>query len=359
MALRAQGARSCLGCLLVIVSFVCPSAPAPMGGVTALYEFANGLSRRGHTVHIAHGAFWGRAGVTTMEELSWFRFEPGIEHHLGAGAIELPAADVIFGTGAAAHLGLPVLVVQGFEMFPERLERQVFRTPCLKVCVASWLVGVGARYGVPAEQLVHVPMGIDHNLFQVTTPLDQRPVHVGLLYNSHMAKGWLPGLRALELVARRHRDLRVTAFGTEQPPDALPPWMTFVYDPPPDVLVRDVYNQCRIFLQPSLYEGFGFTAVEAMACGCALVSTDNGGSADYALPGQTALLAPPGDAEQLARGVERFLQDDRFRIALAQAGRDYVQRFRWDRAAELLEGHLERYLADPPRFLGPPLDDPT
>jgi glycosyltransferase involved in cell wall biosynthesis len=324
-----------------------------MGGVTALYAFANGLSRRGHEVHIAHGAFWGRQGIASLDELAWFRFEPGVEHHLGEGVIPLPEADVIFGTDAPARMGLPVLLVQGFEMFPKEMEREIFRAPCLKVCVASWLVSVGTEYGVPPDQLVHVPMGIDHDTFRVTNPLDARPLQVGMLYNSHPAKGWAPGRQALERVHARLPEMRALVFGTQIPDEPLPSWITFVVNPAPEMLVEKLYNQCRVFVQPSLYEGFGFTAVEAMACGCALVSTDNGGSSDYALPGETALVAPPGDVDRLAAHIEALLRDDTERIRLATAGLEHVTRFRWDRAAALLEGHLERYLADPAAFQRP------
>jgi glycosyltransferase involved in cell wall biosynthesis len=345
----------------MIVSFVCPSVRTPVGGVTALYEFANGLSRRGHEVHIAHGSpqasGWG-GRINGLDDIAWFSFEPGVIHHFGSEeVIPLPPADFIFGTGAAREYGLPVLIVQGFEMFPKEFEREVFRTPCLKVCIAGWLIAAGVSYGAPEDSFVHVPMGIDLDLFRVVEPIETRPLQVGMLCNSHPQKGWVIGLKALERVHERLPDMRAVVFGNTTPPEQLPDWMTFVFDPAPEVLVNDVYNQCSVFLQSSFYEGFGFTAIEAMACGCALVSTDNGGSDDYALPGRTALVAPAGDSEQLAREVESLLRDDERRIALARAGQEYVQRFNWDRAAELLERHLEQYLAEPERFLAPPLDD--
>lgn len=343
----------------MIVSFVCPSAPTPMGGVTALYEFGNGLCRRGHEVHIAHGAFWGRPGVSSLAELSWFRFEPGIQHHFGGSSIPLPPADIIFGTDAPSELGLPVLVVQGFEMFPRDLERETFRARCLKVCVASWLVRAAARYGVDPTQLVHVPMGIDHSLFRVVEDVASRPMNVGMLYNSHPAKGWESGWIALQQVHDAVPEMRAVIFGTEVPGSPLPDWATFVHDPTPRQLVDEIYNRCRVFVQPSAYEGFGFTAVEAMACGCALVSTDNGGSEDYAVADETALVASPGAADELARHVETLLRDDRRRVRLAVTGADFVRHFDWDRAAAQLEEHLERYLADPAAFQQPPrpIDD--
>lgn len=322
-----------------------------------MYEYANGLRRRGHEINIAHGAFWGRPGVSSLEEISWFDFEPGITHHFGGSAIPLPRADIIFGTGAPPELGLPVLLIQGFEMFPKHLEREVFRTPCLKICVASWLCDAGVAYGVPSDQLAHVPMGIDHDTFRTVTPLDSRTTDVGILYSPHMAKGWAPGLQALEQVRARCGDISVVSFGTEEPDDALPSWVTFVHDPERRVLARGIYNSCRVFLQPSMYEGFGFTAVEAMACGCALVTTNNGGSRDYAVHGDTALVAEPGDIAALASHVERLLRDDETRERLANRGSEFVRRFEWDDACALLEQHLQRYVDDPAAFQLPPIDE--
>ena len=42
--------------------------------------------------------------------------------------------------------------------------------------MARWLVDVGLTYGVPAEQLIHLAPGIDHEMFAVRTPLDDRPI---------------------------------------------------------------------------------------------------------------------------------------------------------------------------------------
>src|SRR5262249_7951880 len=146
------------------------------------------------------------------------------------------------------------------------------------------------------------------------------------------AKGFLPGLQALEQVRQSLVDMRVIMFGTDEPEEELPEWVTFRRDPDRDTLIDEIYNQCRVFVQPSMYEGFGLTAVEAMACGCALVSTNNGGSRDYAIAGETALLADTGDVDGLAAGVERLLRDDGERRRIATNGQAHVQRFQWERA---------------------------
>lgn len=337
----------------MIVTFVCPSSPEPTGGVIVLYELANGLARRGHDVHLIHLPMWGRS-IEGIDDLARYSFEPQLTHYIpGEGRVP-PPGDIVFGTGAPEGLGLPVLLVQGFDMLHPGLERSAFRTPCLKVCVASWLIDVGERFGVPREQCAVVPNGIDHGHFQLVTPLDQRPFHVAMLHHTHQAKGWPVGLEALRLAHRERPELRAAVFGTTEPREPLPAWATFHKSPDRPTLAREILNRSRIFAQASNYEGFGLPAVEAMACGCALVTTDNGGSRDYAIPGETALVSAPGDAAALARNVVALIDHDEERVRLADAGRRFVARFDWDLAAEQLEGHLRRYLADPAAYQDPP-----
>jgi glycosyltransferase involved in cell wall biosynthesis len=134
-------------------------------------------------------------------------------------------------------------------------------------------------------------------------------------------------------------------------------WIHFWQAPDHTTLANQIYNNSRLFLQPSHHEGFGYTAVEAMACGCALVTTDNGGSRDYAVDTETALVVPPGDPSGLADSAERLLRDATERTRLAAAGAELVRsRFDWDRTAELLELRLEAYASDPVRYQRPAVD---
>lgn len=347
-----------------------PSSPYPIGAVMTLFQFANGLRRRGHRVHIVHSPLLGQR-IDSLDDLGWFTFEPSIEHHL-CGHLgpwdaarpwefdaSLPDADIIVGVRHRPEAGLPVQIVQGIDMVDPVLERASFRTPGLKLCIARWLIDVGQRFGVPADQLSYLPQGFDHDRFRLITPLDERPPQVAMLYSAHPVKGWDIGLPILEAVRQRVPEMRAVVFGTATPPETLPDWLTFHLEPSADVLVRDIYNQSQVFVQPSRHEGFGFTAVESMASGCALVSTDNGGSQDYAFHDETALLAPPQDAALLTEHVVRLLGDDALRTRLALAGREEVQRFDWNTSAELMEGLFERYLAEPERFLRNPDDDPS
>jgi glycosyltransferase involved in cell wall biosynthesis len=337
----------------MIVSFAFPSSSHRTGGVIALYEFANAMSRRGHETHFIHGPAW-PVRINSLDELPPFDFDENLYHHIVDELDDpsLPASDIAFFPRPPARLGQPVVFIQGYQMMPAEVEESVFRQPCPKLCIASWLTDVGESLGVPREQLWHVPMGIDHEIFAVRTPLDQRPYDVAMLYHDHREKGWDVGLATLREVCRRRPGLRGVVFGLITPPEELPSGIDFVFGLDHQGLADQVYNRARVFVQPSYHEGFGFTAVEAMACGAALVSTDNGGSDDYALP-DTALVVPPGDVDGLVRSVETLLDDDDRRLRLASAGERHVRTFDWDHAAAVLEGHLEEYLEDPARFQEP------
>ena len=81
--------------------------------------------------------------------------------------------------------------------------------------------------------------------------------------------------------------------------------------------------------------------MEAMACGAALVTYDNGGCRDYALDGETALVAPRRDVDALARALARMVDEPGLRQRLARAGQEWIRtRFDWERATARLEALL-------------------
>ena len=78
--------------------------------------------------------------------------------------------------------------------------------------------------------------------------------------------------------------------------------------------------------------------MEAMACGAAVVTYDNGGCRDYARDGETALVARRRDIGDLAAKLERLVVDESLRARLAAAGMRFVTTaFSWDRAVRRLE----------------------
>ena len=101
------------------------------------------------------------------------------------------------------------------------------------------------------------------------------------------------------------------------------------------------YSKAEVFVVGSRVEGFGFPGLEALACGVPLVTTDNGGSREYAENEVTALVVPPGDPHALARAIQRIRSEPSLRAELVRNGLERARtRFSWDRAALGLEEAL-------------------
>jgi glycosyltransferase involved in cell wall biosynthesis len=99
-----------------------------------------------------------------------------------------------------------------------------------------------------------------------------------------------------------------------------------------DAQLVSLYQHARVFVFPSRYEGFGFPVLEAMACGCPVI-TSNAASLPEVV-GDAALSADPSDSEGFARHLELVLVDEDLRRILREKGLDRAARFSWERTAQ-------------------------
>jgi GT2 family glycosyltransferase len=106
---------------------------------------------------------------------------------------------------------------------------------------------------------------------------------------------------------------------------------------PPDGMLAKLYSQAGLYLLTSTHEGFGLTAAEAMACGCPVVATYAQGNEEFCIDGQTALMAPAGDVERLARHCLTLQNDRRLAAELCDNGRRLILDYTWDRVIDRLE----------------------
>jgi len=186
-----------------------------------------------------------------------------------------------------------------------------------------------------------IPNGLDHNVYKLTEPIDSpRRRWIGFPTRNEPFKRTQDAVEALRLFREKSNgDFGFWSFGAKRP-QGFPDWIEFHERPTDDELVQ-LYNQTVIFVVPSEYEGWGLPGSEAMCCGAALVSTDNGGGRAYTEHARTALLSEPRNIEALADNLLMLASDPHLRKTIAATGQEQIRQFTWDRATTALEKCLK------------------
>jgi len=93
--------------------------------------------------------------------------------------------------------------------------------------------------------------------------------------------------------------------------------------------IVDLYRRAGVFVSASRFEGFGFPAAEAMACGAPVIVSDGGALPEVA--GEAGVVTPAGDAGALAGALEQVLADADLRARMSRKSAERARTaFRWD-----------------------------
>lgn len=206
-----------------------------------------------------------------------------------------------------------------------------------------------AAYGVPLSKIRVIYSGLDESYFPVTdmhqivTVRDRYGIpgpyilHVGSI---HSRKNTLRLIEAFSRVARIVPELQLAFVG-------LPSWGSGKLNQVirradlenrvifcgyvPDHDMPALYSAARVCAFPSLYEGFGFPALEAMACGLPVVCSNTSSLPE--IVGEAALTFNPENVREMAEALIRVLTDDDLHALMAQRGLERVQHFSWKSTA--------------------------
>ncbi|MFH1092010.1 MAG: glycosyltransferase family 4 protein [Pseudomonadota bacterium] len=212
-------------------------------------------------------------------------------------------------------------------------------------------------FSIPPHRFRVVPNGIDTNLFH---PLPGIEREKNRLMVTNSADTPLKGLHyLLQAVAEisKTRDIRLTVIGAPQKRSRIKKLVrqlgigrliTFTGRIDQEEFLYH-YAKCTLAVVPSLYEGFGLPAGEAMASGVPVISTTAG-----ALPevvGRAGMLIPPADSAALIQAITFLLDHPEKARELSQAGYQRVhQLFTWKRAAEKTVAAYKETIRDYHKF---------
>ncbi|MFH2133518.1 MAG: glycosyltransferase family 4 protein [bacterium] len=196
--------------------------------------------------------------------------------------------------------------------------------------------------------------GIDTIDFSPLPEIQRRPFRIMATASADIPlKGLDFLLKAIAELIPRFPDLNLVVLGSPKPGGHteslinrlnLGNVITFVNGLSTEEINR-YYAEASIAVIPSLYEGFGLPAGEAMSSGVPVISTTGG-----ALPevvGEAGLLVPPGNASALANAMTDLLENAEKRDRLGAAGRERIlEKFSWDVAARQMTQYYYKVLQD-------------
>jgi glycosyltransferase involved in cell wall biosynthesis len=199
---------------------------------------------------------------------------------------------------------------------------------------------IAKTFGISEGKLRVVYNGIDTDIFSPAPKMNRLENRLLVVISRDTAvKGLNYMLEALAILRQRHNlELTVVAKETDNSKTqrlisnlGIKDYVKFIYEIDTAELVNQ-YRLATVVVIPSIYEGFGLPAAEAMACGAPVVSTTAGALPE--LVGDTGILVPPGDTPALAEAISVLVVSPNKRKYLSEMGRErIVQMFNWRNTA--------------------------
>lgn len=360
------------------------------GGLLTIFEYANGLVDRGHTVNVIP--------ITTSANPQWYNYKFNIIHNnisfswtdfilsnlfnnkskkrasrkntlmkwgekntyafKRATEIErfrnfvLPEADItiatLFLTALVAHLfgsGKKYYFIQHFEpYFADDLEfpayaeieaRLSYSLPLSIIANSSWLASK-----MKEEYNIDVPVclnAINHSdFYPEKTKTNSKLTVISYGGRGVRWKGFEEAAEAIKIARQTIPELEWQVYGEAALPsnNTIAPYIHLGFIS--GSTLRQAYSNADIVLCSSWYESFPLFPLEAMACGTAVITTPYG-TEDYAFHQQNAWVVPPKDPDALANAILMLAKSPSLRSSLASQGAIDAKKYTWTRSVETME----------------------
>lgn len=295
--------------------------PAELDGATVHYiDGAEGLGKARYLLH-------SRRVAKLVQSL-----EPDLVHALHLTSYGFLAALTNLHPLIVSVWGTDVLEAPNLTPFHRWLTRYALGRADLVTATGLHLATATLPYVSQGKGVTVVPYGVDMAQFKPRKRRARKKTVIGAVSRLSVEKGMSYLVEAFALLKHRHSDVSLQIAGDGPEEEALKAlsrqlgvedgiefrgWVKHAELP-------EFLQGLDIFALPSTYEGFGVAAAEASAMALPVVATNVYGIPDVVVDGETGLLVPSRDSEALAEALSRLVEDHDMRIALGEAGREYV-----------------------------------
>ncbi len=203
------------------------------------------------------------------------------------------------------------------------------------------------KKGFDEKKVFVIYPGVDTNLFNRSAkpPLRNKKPTVLFFGRPGVAKGVNYLIEAMRMVKTTLPDTQLVLLLSKKPAGEHKKAVSLVkklnlsgsvefLEPRPIGQLPGIIKSADVCVVPSVSEGFGFSAAEAVACGTPVVASDAGSLPEIVKTGYNGLLSEPANPESIAKNVIKVLSDKKLRRRLSLNGPRSVKMFRWNEAAK-------------------------
>ncbi|WP_163100514.1 glycosyltransferase family 4 protein [Peribacillus alkalitolerans] len=307
------------------------------GGVKVIFEHANRLKKAGAKVTL----------VSHFPQPSWFPIEAeyiqvSFDLELAKG---IPDCDLIVATywdhiQASIETGIAPVVYfeQGdFHLFDYEtmnftlknfIQMQFEIVPFIYTVSNQASELITKIYGREAQCY---PNAVDETVFSAEGEkvIGERPYLLMVGGESSAFKG-IPDIIAAYEKIKKELDMDLYWITPEQPTEKLKARVTRVFVNPSQKTISNLYRGAALYVCGSSYENFPLPPLEAMACGCPVVTTDNRGSLEYAVHRKNAYICKMKDPDDMAAKIAEVFLNQSIKKDLIKNGLSTAKLYRWE-----------------------------
>lgn len=339
------------------IIFILPGIPGVVtGGSKVVFEYCNRLVSYGHEIEIQYyhepkytNRFLRKIWMMNLfikakfVEPKWFKLDKRVKKRVIYNEpIILSSADIIVATAIEtvkivrkAKKCKKIYFIQDFENWNYSND-EVYATYNLgmtNVVVAKWLKNIVDSYSKSSSYLVS--NCIDTNIFY-SKGLKRRKHSIVFHYRTAKYKGSKYALQVIRKLEKKYDDLEVDVISIEDKPKDLPSCCVYHQSIEPRE-VAEINNKTQVFMCTTIEEGFGLPGLEAMACGCAVVSTSYKGVLEYAEDKKNALLSPIKNVDIMVNNIVTLFENDEMRKEVSENGVQTGKQRSIDKSAKMFE----------------------
>jgi glycosyltransferase involved in cell wall biosynthesis len=341
------------------IAFILPGN-GRSGGIKCTVKVANGLLRRGHDVRILvrkipkdPRSLLRKLWLMTRYKngSDWLDLFKGTVHKFdNIEKCDFESNEIVVASGWWAATQLRRLSNNGIikvhhvraVMKDADQMKSAWSENVPKIVVASYLEDVIKQ---TCGQNIYevIPDGIDESEFYPSMP-EQKRDGVGTIFGWGYHKDPKTVIGVLNRLRTNRPRTPLRVFSMHRKPREIS--REIFHRLPSLEKTRDIYSLSQVWFLGSCSEGFGLPVLEAMACGCAVVSTNCGGPQDIIKDGENGFLVNVGDVEQIVDKINQLLDDEELRRRFVTNSKETLKKFSWENSIHKLENALRNLAAD-------------